>query len=99
MLPCHGHSVVRPGPGFIWSFFIFVIHMIWNNDESIKCSLQNTAQHKQLLGVRRALPVFNHREQVLDRVHKDSMVIVAGETGSGKSTQVPQFLLEVRQGH
>ena len=43
--------------------------------------------------------MFNHREQVLDRVHKDSMVIVAGETGSGKSTQVPQFLLEVRQGH
>ena len=28
-------------------------------------------------------------------IMKDNVVVVAGETGSGKSTQIPQFILEV----
>eukprot|EP00057_Strongylocentrotus_purpuratus_P033896 XP_793172.4 PREDICTED: ATP-dependent RNA helicase DHX29 [Strongylocentrotus purpuratus] len=54
----------------------------------------NTTQHGRLLEKRQTLPVFQHRDQVLERIYKDSIVIVAGETGSGKSTQIPQFLLE-----
>eukprot|EP00057_Strongylocentrotus_purpuratus_P032350 XP_787344.2 PREDICTED: ATP-dependent RNA helicase Dhx29 [Strongylocentrotus purpuratus] len=54
----------------------------------------NTTQHGRLLEKRKTLPVFQHRDQVLERIYKDSIVIVAGETGSGKSTQIPQFLLE-----
>ncbi|XP_063953335.1 ATP-dependent RNA helicase dhx29-like [Lytechinus pictus] len=68
-------------------------------DRTLKKILEknaNTTKHQRLLEDRKTLPVFQHRDEVLERVHKDSIVIVAGETGSGKSTQIPQFLLEDR---
>ncbi|KAF3848662.1 hypothetical protein F7725_015159 [Dissostichus mawsoni] len=40
------------------------------------------------------LPVFQHRHRVLEALQRHPVVVVAGETGSGKSTQIPQFLLE-----
>uniref|UniRef100_A0A3B5A1T6 Helicase ATP-binding domain-containing protein n=1 Tax=Stegastes partitus TaxID=144197 RepID=A0A3B5A1T6_9TELE len=43
---------------------------------------------------REQLPVFQHRHRVLEALQRHRVVVVAGETGSGKSTQIPQFLLE-----
>uniref|UniRef100_A0A8C4ZKH8 ATP-dependent RNA helicase DHX29 n=1 Tax=Gadus morhua TaxID=8049 RepID=A0A8C4ZKH8_GADMO len=43
---------------------------------------------------REQLPVFQHRHRVMEALGRHRVVVVAGETGSGKSTQVPQFLLE-----
>nr|XP_040053924.1 ATP-dependent RNA helicase DHX29 isoform X1 [Gasterosteus aculeatus aculeatus] len=49
--------------------------------------------HK-LKAQREQLPVFQHRHRVLEALQRHPVVVVAGETGSGKSTQIPQFLLE-----
>ena len=43
---------------------------------------------------RRRLPIFNYRNHILYMLEKHNVLIVVGETGSGKSTQVPQYLLE-----
>ncbi|KAK9901246.1 hypothetical protein WJX75_002237 [Coccomyxa subellipsoidea] len=43
---------------------------------------------------RRRLPVFQHRREVLYLVEHHATVIIVGETGSGKTTQIPQYLLE-----
>ena len=51
--------------------------------------------YTQMLAERRRLPVYQHRDDILDAFRRHSVFIVAGETGSGKSTQVPQFILEV----
>lgn len=40
------------------------------------------------------LPITEYREQILDAVEHNQVVIIKAETGSGKSTQVPQFLLK-----
>ncbi|WFD41673.1 RNA helicase [Malassezia psittaci] len=44
--------------------------------------------------VREALPAFNARKDLLDTIHANRVVLIAGETGCGKTTQVPQFLLD-----
>lgn len=48
----------------------------------------------KLQAEREQLPVFQHRHRVLEALQRHPVVVVAGETGSGKSTQIPQFLLE-----
>ncbi|PAV67914.1 hypothetical protein WR25_21939 isoform A [Diploscapter pachys] len=40
------------------------------------------------------LPIFKNRNHIIYMCEKYRTVIVVGETGCGKSTQVPQFLLE-----
>jgi HrpA-like RNA helicase len=38
--------------------------------------------------------MFYHRKQIVTAVRNENVVIIAGDTGCGKSTQVPQYLLE-----
>lgn len=51
---------------------------------------------------RQKLPVFSVRTHILYLVEKYPTLVVIGHTGSGKSTQIPQYLLEAgwaSQGH
>jgi len=43
---------------------------------------------------RAALPMFPYREQILAAVEEHQILIIVGETGSGKTTQIPQYLHE-----
>ncbi|XP_053825028.1 ATP-dependent RNA helicase DHX29 isoform X3 [Vidua chalybeata] len=56
--------------------------------------LQSSSRYQRLLKERQELPVFKHRYSIVETLKKHRVVVVAGETGSGKSTQVPHFLLE-----
>lgn len=49
---------------------------------------------KNLRRIRSELPVNQHRAKVLDMVNNNTYSIIVGTTGSGKTTQVPQILLE-----
>lgn len=40
------------------------------------------------------LPVHSYRPQILDLVERNQVVVISGDTGCGKSTQIPQFLLD-----
>ena len=44
--------------------------------------------------VRKALPVYAFRDQLIQAIHDHQILIIVGETGSGKTTQIPQFLYE-----
>ncbi|KAF7665323.1 hypothetical protein LDENG_00147820 [Lucifuga dentata] len=41
----------------------------------------------------KTLPIFQYRERIVELVRQHPVVVVAGDTGCGKSTQVPQYLL------
>ena len=46
-----------------------------------------------ILRTRRSLPVFEFLDIFEDAYSKNSVIIVEGETGSGKTTQIPQVYL------
>ncbi|KAG0064792.1 hypothetical protein BGZ89_008846 [Linnemannia elongata] len=50
--------------------------------------------HIKLFEKRKDLPIFQFRDQLLTLLTNHQVLIVSGETGCGKSTQVPQYLAE-----
>ncbi|WP_010535036.1 ATP-dependent RNA helicase HrpA [Brachybacterium squillarum] len=44
------------------------------------------------------LPVTQRREDILQALREHQVVVIAGETGSGKTTQIPKMLLELGYG-
>lgn len=44
--------------------------------------------------VRKSLPTYQYREQFLAAIKEYQVLILVGETGSGKTTQIPQYLHE-----
>ena len=47
-----------------------------------------------IIAARERLPAFLHRASILEAVAQAQVVVISGETGCGKTTQVPQFILE-----
>ena len=42
-----------------------------------------------------SLPISERRQEILDTIRDHQVVVIAGETGSGKSTQLPKMCLEL----
>ena len=45
-----------------------------------------------------ALPVSQHLETITETIRGNQVVIIAGETGSGKTTQLPKMCLNLGRG-
>ena len=57
-------------------------------------SKSSAPSYIQMLKTRTKLPIWAYRDELLDAIQRHQVVIVCGETGCGKSTQVPAFILE-----
>ena len=44
------------------------------------------------------LPILARREEILAALAAHQVLVVAGDTGSGKSTQLPQYCLQAGRG-
>ena len=40
------------------------------------------------------LPIHNYKEEILDSLESNRVLLIKGDTGCGKSTQVPQFIID-----
>ncbi|GBM31022.1 Pre-mRNA-splicing factor ATP-dependent RNA helicase PRP16 [Araneus ventricosus] len=65
--------------------------------EHMKNSSEATSdfsRKKSILQQRQFLPVFAVRQELLNVIRDNSVIIIVGETGSGKTTQLTQYLHE-----
>lgn len=60
-----------------------------NNTNQFKDLIVNTGNVN-----RSSLPIFQCREKILRLIAENNAIIIVGETGSGKTTQLTQFLME-----
>lgn len=52
-----------------------------------------SSKYAEILKVRRDLPVHAQRDEFLKIYQENQIMVFVGETGSGKTTQIPQFVL------
>ncbi len=62
--------------------------------KSINASGVNSERRAKLVDFLRELPSYKKRDEVIDLVHRHQVILVSGETGCGKTTQV--FLQLIR---
>ncbi|XP_030937588.1 DExH-box ATP-dependent RNA helicase DExH3 isoform X3 [Quercus lobata] len=55
---------------------------------------QETPEGQKMLEFRRSLPAFKEKDALLKAVSENQVIVVSGETGCGKTTQLPQYILE-----
>ncbi|KAA6401512.1 MAG: putative ATP-dependent RNA helicase DEAH13 [Streblomastix strix] len=53
----------------------------------------------EIVQERQRLPIFTLESEIIEQLSSSNVLLICGETGSGKTTQVPQFLWEHGYGH
>lgn len=76
-----------PGSQEISDFRLALLHFL---DFSQR---QSFGKLSKLRREQRNLPIFQYRDRIVELVRGHPVVVVAGDTGCGKSTQVPQYLI------
>ena len=75
------------------------------NLAKLACDIQTSIDKRQLrqdnlptVSYPESLPVSQKKDQILAAIRDNQVVIIAGETGSGKTTQIPKICLELGRG-
>ena len=52
----------------------------------------------EIMETRLGLPIIAEEQRIMEAVHNNDVIVICGATGSGKTTQIPQFLFEAGYG-
>ncbi|KAI3354044.1 hypothetical protein L3Q82_018599 [Scortum barcoo] len=87
------HRPAGPGRQEISDCRLALLHFLDFNQK------QSFSKLAKLRREQKGLPIFQYRDRIVDLVRRHPVVVVAGDTGCGKSTQVPQYLLSAGFSH
>jgi len=65
--------------------------------KALKSQLENKLMQKEsdpMMKVRERLPSWSKRHALIEAIERNQVCVVVGETGCGKTTQLPQFILD-----
>ncbi|XP_068172651.1 ATP-dependent DNA/RNA helicase DHX36 [Antennarius striatus] len=66
-------------------------------DDRLKRDMQNKKsdpKYREMLKFREQLPSYGKKEELVQLINSNRVLVVSGETGCGKTTQVTQFILD-----
>lgn len=79
---------------FVLFFFCPFSFCFFPQEQEAPALSQAELKKQTMQEVRRSLPIFPYREDLLSAIHEHQILVIEGETGSGKTTQIPQYLFE-----
>ncbi|GJZ40596.1 DExH-box ATP-dependent RNA helicase DExH6 isoform X1, partial [Tanacetum coccineum] len=62
--------------------------------ESVTARMESDLKLKQITEDRSKLPIASFKDVITSTIVSNQVVLISGETGCGKTTQVPQYLLD-----
>lgn len=55
---------------------------------------QKNSYYQKMLASRQSLPAWPMKDEIVKTINANQVVVISGDTGCGKSTQIPQFILD-----
>ena len=100
-----GLSLITTGPGYfvleVTGSFLMTLGFKAGLRTSVGCELETLVYSVSPLAfliifqaARLLLPILPEEQVVMEKVQENDITVICGSTGSGKTTQVPQFLYE-----
>ncbi|KAL2546121.1 DEA(D/H)-box RNA helicase family protein [Forsythia ovata] len=71
--------------------------IIWRKSQQMQGEQliwQQSPEGRKMMEFRSSLPAYKEKDAILSAILQNQVVIISGETGCGKTTQIPQFILE-----
>ena len=60
-----------------------------------KAKTEEEIKLEEIAKIRENLPIYKYRDDLLEAIRDHQLIIIMGETRSGKTTQIPQYLHEI----
>ncbi|KAJ3673266.1 hypothetical protein LUZ60_006640 [Juncus effusus] len=61
---------------------------------NLQRSWQESPEGAKMLNFRKSLPAYKEKERLLSAIARNQVIVISGETGCGKTTQLPQYVME-----
>lgn len=84
---------LRNVPSIAVKQFEYIISLYYKFNNAKNFKRLKRLKHSQI-----NLPIFQSRAEILLKLEQNQILIIAGDTGCGKSTQLPQYLLDAGYG-
>ncbi|KAJ6767580.1 DEXH-BOX ATP-DEPENDENT RNA HELICASE DEXH5 MITOCHONDRIAL [Salix koriyanagi] len=55
---------------------------------------RESPEGRKMMDFRKSLPAFQEKERLLQAIARNQVIVISGETGCGKTTQLPQYILD-----